>query len=131
RHWIVDVAREAAAADEPVRAVDLLQQRLAVHSADAGHCATKRARLQLALGEALSARGSLEDLEEAVKAYKGAAEALALLFGDDHREHQEAAQLQDMTARKVASFSVDAAATNKTQAGIFIKSAEKGKKKRK
>eukprot|EP00930_Biecheleria_cincta_P004717 TRINITY_DN105647_c0_g1_i1.p1 TRINITY_DN105647_c0_g1~~TRINITY_DN105647_c0_g1_i1.p1 ORF type:complete len:511 (+),score=92.24 TRINITY_DN105647_c0_g1_i1:142-1533(+) len=102
RHWILDTVLAWAAEQEPAQAPDLFRRRLAVHEEGLGHCITKRARLQLALGEKLCARGSYDDLREAAKAYGEAAAALAMVFGDDHREHQEAADLQAMARRKLA-----------------------------
>eukprot|EP00933_Yihiella_yeosuensis_P051753 TRINITY_DN4972_c0_g3_i1.p1 TRINITY_DN4972_c0_g3~~TRINITY_DN4972_c0_g3_i1.p1 ORF type:complete len:503 (+),score=113.65 TRINITY_DN4972_c0_g3_i1:154-1662(+) len=109
RHWIVDVARDTLADEEPRLAVELLQKRLRALGVDAS--ATKRARLQLALGEALISRGSVDDMRQAAAVYGEAAEALALLFGDDHQEHQDAARRQEMALRKASSMSSISAAS--------------------
>eukprot|EP00439_Symbiodinium_sp_Y106_P021184 s1007_g2.t1 len=65
-----------------------------------GHCMTKRARLLKELAEAFSAEGGLE---EAQSAYDEAASTFAILFGDDHPEHLEAAKQAELTRRKLAS----------------------------
>uniref|UniRef100_A0A7S4PTX5 SET domain-containing protein n=2 Tax=Alexandrium monilatum TaxID=311494 RepID=A0A7S4PTX5_9DINO len=102
KHWIVDVARGAAATEQPAMACELLRQRISAQGHVGAHAATKRARLHHALGEALCVLGDTESLQEAVAAYNVAAESLALLFGDDHPEHREAATLRDLTAKKLA-----------------------------
>ncbi|CAJ1432779.1 unnamed protein product, partial [Effrenium voratum] len=96
RHWILDALCDAAAAEAPEKAIELLRRRLALHQE--GHCMAKRGRLHLALAEALSAQNLLEEAEQS---YGAAAELLGLLFGDDHPEHLEAAKMQDMCRRKL------------------------------
>ncbi|CAJ1431874.1 unnamed protein product [Effrenium voratum] len=119
RHWILDALCDAAAAEAPEKAIELLRRRLALHQE--GHCMAKRGRLHLALAEALSAQNLLEEAEQS---YGAAAELLGLLFGDDHPEHLEAAKMQDMCRRKL-----------RAEAGRVVKAQlperkEKGPKKK-
>lgn len=102
RHWIVDALRLAAASRLPSEASGLLRKCLEVQKEGVGHCMTKRARILLELAEALSAEGGLE---EAQSAYDEAASTFAILFGDDHPEHLEAAKQAELTRRKLASQS--------------------------
>lgn len=104
-HWIVDTACGASAVQNPSMACELLRQRIAGHESAGRHAVTKCARLYLALGEQLCAEGSAESLKEATAAYGKAEKALAILFGDDHPEAQEAAIAKRMVARKLASAS--------------------------
>ncbi|CAK8989955.1 unnamed protein product [Durusdinium trenchii] len=97
RHWILDALRHAVATAEPQRAVELLSQRLEVHQED--YCMTLRARLHVSLGKALFSEGRFPAAEAS---YREAAELLALLFGDDHPEHLEAASLKQAAEQKQA-----------------------------
>eukprot|EP00747_Dinoflagellata_sp_TGD_P111427 gnl/TRDRNA2_/TRDRNA2_171221_c2_seq1.p1 gnl/TRDRNA2_/TRDRNA2_171221_c2~~gnl/TRDRNA2_/TRDRNA2_171221_c2_seq1.p1 ORF type:complete len:162 (+),score=30.65 gnl/TRDRNA2_/TRDRNA2_171221_c2_seq1:67-552(+) len=140
-HWIVDVLRAAVAVQTPALACEMLRARIAANGPSHAHAVTKCARLRLALGEALCAKGDSDSLREAVEVYADAAETLAQLFGDDHPEHHEAASLCRMTARKIASLelaSVPQPGSSRTapervqqppQPGIIQVPAKSGRKK--
>jgi len=98
-HWAVDAARRAAAAEEgPELACELLRRSVEVRKSVGVQA--QAARLRLALASALCRCGGAEALREASQVYGEAADMLAILFGDDHPEHREAAALRDKAARR-------------------------------
>lgn len=107
-HWILDAAlgevlRTLPDSDQ-ARACELLRRRLEATRSE--HCATKQARLRLALGEALRRHDPTPGgLQEAAAEFEAAAEVLALLFGSSHREHQEAVAKRDKVLRQLRGSS--------------------------
>ena len=118
-HWIVDALVATAAEESSTERCQFLRRRVRVHAAAGPHAVTRCLRLQVDLGKALRPqRDDVELLREQITLFGAAAETLAVLFGDDHPEHLEAAELQEgasgaATARSGSSIGLPVTATTK------------------
>merc|ERR1712187_1054382 len=126
RHWIVDTARAAAAVENPNKAADLLRQSVEVHVKMGLPAMTSCTRLRMALAETLCKQGGKEALQEAASLYSQAAETLALLFGDDHREHQDAMALRDRALARCRQVAAVPTSKNDVISQADSRNARKG-----
>lgn len=97
--WIIDELRAAVCRQDGPDA-GLLRLRIEASDSLGSLAIVKRARLRLELGGSLARQADAGALAEAAEVYSQAAQMLALVFGDDHPEYQEAESLRDQVEQK-------------------------------